>query len=286
MKNVSAFIMMSMIRRRTVNKRITVVAALLLASLALFCVPGKSKIGEETSEPTVTAAPEPTAEATVAPTAEPLKKLYGSKPAATKVDITGRTKEELKTMFYIKKIDDDTWKSMQGKSYHKGCPVKRSGLRRVRILYYGYDKKTRVGELICNKKIATDLRDIFKKLYFKKYQIKRVVPIDAYDGDDRKSMTKDNTSCFNYRTVEGTNTISKHGYGVAIDINPVENPYVVGSYVSPKNGKPYANRSKKFAHKIDKKDLCYKLFHKAGFFWGGDWKYTKDYQHFQKTIDS
>ncbi|MBO4395344.1 MAG: DUF3089 domain-containing protein [Eubacterium sp.] len=214
---------------------------------------------------------------------ESLMSLYSDKPAATKVDISGRTKKELKSMFYIKKIDDATWESMQGKSYHKGCPVKRSGLRRVRILYYSYNKKTYIGELITNKAIGQDVRDIFKKLYMKKYQIKRVVPIDEYDGDDTRSMKKDNTSCFNYRTVAGTNTISKHGYGMAIDINPVENPYVVGDYVSPRNGREYADRTKDFAHKIDKNDLCYKLFHKAGFFWGGDWNYTKDYQHFQKT---
>ena len=127
------------------------------------------------------------------------------------------------------------------------------------------------------------MNSIFRKLYLKKYQIKRVIPIDVYDGDDGISMKKDNTSCFNYRTVAGTNTISNHGYGLAIDINPVENPYVVGDHISPRNGRAYADRSKDFPHKIDKNDLCYKLFHKAGFFWGGDWNYTKDYQHFQKT---
>ncbi len=227
--------------------------------------------------------PEPVADDETVETPESLMSLYSDMPAGTEADITGRTREELKAMFYIRKIDDAIWESMQGKSYHEGCPIKRSGLRRVRILYYGYDEKDYVGELIVNKKIAHDVRDIFRKLYLKKYQIKRVVPIDVYDGDDTRSMKKDNTSCFNYRTVEGTNTISKHGYGVAIDINPVENPYVVGDYVSPRNGRQYADRSKDFEHKIDKNDLCYKLFHKAGFFWGGDWNYTKDYQHFQKT---
>ena len=107
------------------------------------------------------------------------------------------------------------------------------------------------------------------------------------DGNDRSSMTANNTSCFNYRVVSGTTRISNHGYGVAIDINPQVNPCVWWEngvmQVSPKNGKKYADRSKNFAHKIDKKDLCYKLFHKKGYFWGGDWKTIKDYQHFQKT---
>ncbi len=216
---------------------------------------------------------------------KPLKSLYKDTPATTVIDVKNRTKKEKKTMFYVKKIDDDTWKSMKGKSYHKGCPVKRRELRRVRILYVGFDKKTHIGELITNKKIAAVCRDIFKKLYFKNYELKRVQPIDAYDGDDEASMEANNTSCFNHRVVAGSSTLSKHAYGMALDINPRHNPYVIKStgYVSPKNGKKFANRSKKFKHKITHKDLVYKLFHKEGFFWGGDWIYTKDYQHFQKS---
>lgn len=235
---------------------------------------------------TATLSPVPTK--TPKPTATPsLKKLYKAAKATKKIDIKGRTKKELKTMFYVAKIDDKTWKGMQGKSYHKGCPVKKSGLRRVRILYRGYDKKTHIGELITNKKIAKDCREIFQKLYFKKYEFKSVQPIDAYGGNDRKSMKADNTSCFNHRVVSGTTNLSNHAYGLAIDINPRRNPYVWWKNgkmkVSPKNGKKYADRKKKFAHKITKKDACYKLFHAKGYFWGGDWKTIKDYQHFQKT---
>ncbi len=218
----------------------------------------------------------------------PLKTLYKNTSATTVIDVTERSKKEIKTMFYVKKIDDETFAAMQGKSYPEDCPVDRSDLRRVRILYYGFDKKTHIGELIANKACAGDICEIFRKLYFKKYQIRRVEPIDAYDGDDELSMEADNTSCFNYRVIEGTSTISKHAYGMAVDINPRENPYVAYKkgkmVVSPSNGRKYADRTKSFKHKITKFDLCYRLFHKKGFTWGGDWNSVKDYQHFEMDL--
>ena len=216
-----------------------------------------------------------------------LKKLYKDTPATKIIDITGASDDELKTLFYIKKIDDETFKGMKGKSWHKGCPVGRKELRRVRILYYGFDKKTHVGELITNASIAKTCRKIFRKLYFKKYELKKVQPIDAYDGDDTRSMEDNNTSCFNHRVVAGTSSLSKHAYGLALDINPRHNPYVIKNssplYVSPENGRKFADRTKKFKHKITHGSIIFKFFHKEGFFWGGDWIYTKDYQHFQKS---
>ena len=103
-------------------------------------------------------------------------------------------------------------------------------------------------------------------------------------------MQDHNTSCFNYRVVDGTSNLSKHAYGLAIDINPFFNPYVVfktdgPTYISPRGSETYADRSKDFAYKIDENDLCYKLFTERGFTWGGNWNSCKDYQHFQKVIE-
>ena len=115
--------------------------------------------------------------------------------------------------------------------------------------------------------------------------------IDEYGGDDIASMQDNNTSCFNYRAVDGTSSLSKHAIGCAIDINPFYNPYVVfnkdGSgetYISPEGSEIYADRSQNFPYKIDENDLCYKLFKEHGFVWGGDWNSCKDYQHFQKVV--
>ena len=103
-------------------------------------------------------------------------------------------------------------------------------------------------------------------------------------------MQDNNTSCFNYRVVDGTSNLSKHALGLAIDINPFFNPYVVfqkdgSTYISPKGSETYADRSKDFAYKIDENDLCYQLFKEHGFIWGGHWNSCKDYQHFQKVPD-
>ena len=95
-------------------------------------------------------------------------------------------------------------------------------------------------------------------------------------------MAADNTSCFNYRPKTGMRELSKHALGLAVDINPLENPYVRSSRVCPAAGATYADRTKDFPHKIDRNDLCYKLFRERGFTWGGAWRSVQDYQHFEK----
>lgn len=160
------------------------------------------------------------------------------------------------------------------------------------VLYYDFNGDVQSGELICNKGIANELAEIFYELYVNEYQIEKIRLVDEYDADDTASITDNNTSCFNYRVVDGTTTLSKHALGCAIDINPFYNPYVVynkdGSgetYISPPGSEIYVDRSKDFPYKIGENDLCYKLFKAHGFTWGGDWNSCKDYQHFQKVIE-
>lgn len=163
-------------------------------------------------------------------------------------------------------------------------------LRYVHILHYNFDGEAVEGELICNAAIAQDMLEIFYELYRNEYRIEKVKLIDEYDGDDTASMEDNNTSCFNYRVVENTTSLSKHALGLAIDINPLYNPYITynndgTNNVSPVAAMDYADRDKDFAYKIDENDLCYKLFTEHGFTWGGNWNSCKDYQHFQKTIE-
>ncbi len=165
----------------------------------------------------------------------------------------------------------------------------------VHILHYDFDGNPAEGELICNKAIAEDLVEIFYELYRNEYQLEKVLLIDEYDGDDTASMEDNNTSCFNYRVVPNSTSLSKHALGLAIDINPLYNPYItykkdaggniIGENVSPESALDYADRDKAFPYKIDENDLCYKLFTEHGFTWGGNWNSCKDYQHFQKVID-
>ncbi len=156
------------------------------------------------------------------------------------------------------------------------------------ILYYDFDGEVQTGELICNVAIADDLLEIFYELYLSQYPIEKIRLIEEYNGDDTLSMLDNNTSSFNYRLVDGSTNLSKHALGLAIDINPFYNPYVVyrkdgTTYISPEGSELYTDRSQDFPYKIDENDLCYQLFTEHGFTWGGSWNTMKDYQHFHKA---
>lgn len=195
--------------------------------------------------------------------------------------------------FYYEPLTETVKERITGISYpESGCTVPYEDLNYVGLKYIDFDGQEQTGELICNKAVAQDMVEIFYELYRNEYQLERVCLIDEYNGDDTASMAENNTSCFNYRVVDGTTSLSKHAYGLAIDVNPYYNPYVVfgrnedgSDYISPPGSEVYADRSQNFAYKIDENDLCYRLFTEHGFTWGGNWNSSKDYQHFQKTID-
>lgn len=187
------------------------------------------------------------------------------------------------SVFKAEPLSDSTVHRMIGNSYPEDCEVSISDLRYLIIPHYDGKGAIRIGELVCHKKASDDFLYLFKELFKHKYPIERMVLIDEYDGDDSKSMAANNTSSFNYRNINGTDKLSRHAFGMAIDINPLYNPYIKGTFVSPESGAPYVNRSKEFKYKISRKDLVYKILHdNLGFTWGGDWENCKDYQHFEK----
>lgn len=190
--------------------------------------------------------------------------------------------------FTAQKISDKVFARMWTKSYKSNCTVPRSQLRYLKVLHYTLDGQIRMGEMVCDKGIARDLLQIFRALYDARYPIERMTLVDDYDADDEASMAANNTTCFNFRFVTGTKKLSNHSKGRAIDINPLYNPYVKKktdgtTHVEPAAGRQYTDRDKAFDYKIDRDDLCYKLFVKHGFEWGGSWKSVKDYQHFEKS---
>ncbi len=195
--------------------------------------------------------------------------------------------------FYYEPLTDTVKERITGISYpESGCTVPYEDLNYVGLLYIDFNGQEQIGELICNKAVAQDMVEIFYELYRNDYRLERVRLIDEYAGDDTASMADNNTSCFNYRVVDGTTNLSKHAYGLAIDVNPYYNPYVVfgrnsdgSDYISPPGSEIYADRGQSFPYKIDENDLCYRLFTEHGFTWGGNWNSTKDYQHFQKKLD-
>ena len=189
--------------------------------------------------------------------------------------------------FTIDTISDAVFQRMQGKSFKRDCTVKRSELRYLRLSHYDAEGKEHIGELVCNKMISSDLKEIFKELYKHHYPIQRMQLVDDYDADDEQSMRANNTSCFNFRRIAGSTKLSKHSQGLAIDINPLYNPYVKRQangtlIVQPANATCYADRRKAIPYKIERDDLCYRLFIKHGFKWGGAWTRQQDYQHFER----
>ena len=190
--------------------------------------------------------------------------------------------------FYHEPITDAIKDRINGLSYKDDCTVAYDDLRYLSVMYYDFNNEVQTGEIICNKLIAEDLLEIFYELYVNQYQIDKIRLVDEYNADDDLSCADNNTSCFNFRSISGSSTLSNHALGLAIDINPFYNPYVTypdgNERISPEGSEPYADRSADFPHKIDENDLCYKLFTEHGFSWGGNWKSLKDYQHFEYKL--
>lgn len=189
--------------------------------------------------------------------------------------------------FLATAIPDSVWTRMQGKTYHQNAYIQRSDLRYLRLHYVDFEGEERVGEMVCNRAIADDLLDIFRQLFEARYPIERIQLPDDFDADDERQMRANNTSCFCFRVIKGSTKLSAHAQGLAVDLNPLYNPCVKTRrdgtlFIQPSTAAPYVDRSRRFAHKIDRQDLAYRLFIQHGFSWGGAWRSSKDYQHFEK----
>ncbi len=189
--------------------------------------------------------------------------------------------------FGIFELSDEIFARIYGKSYKENCTVPRENLRYLKLLHKDLGGQILGGEMICAAEIAGELIEIFQELYAAAYPIEKIRLIDEYDADDELSMRDNNSSCFNFRFVSHTTRISRHGYGMAVDINPRYNPYIkfvngVKS-IEPANGVDFEDRTKDFPYKIVEGDLCHRLFAERGFLWGGNcWDDALDYQHFFK----
>jgi hypothetical protein len=176
---------------------------------------------------------------------------------------------------------------MVGSSWHRGCPVGLGDLRLLRVTYWGFDDRPHNGRLVVNARYDDEMIAVMKRLYHLRYPIRHMQLVDQYGADDDRSTAADNTSAFNCRFVAGTNHWSMHAYGLAIDIDPVENPYVSGSYFTPPAGRPYLDRSRDAPGMIHEGDKVFEAFaKKAGWEWLGDGPQSiRDYQHFSETGD-
>lgn len=212
-------------------------------------------------------------------------------PAGTIIDKANIDFNNLSQYFVTYEIPDEVYNYINGKSYQENPYVALSDLRYVKLLHYNFNHELQVGELIVAADLQGDYLGVFTELFVAEYEIQSMYLPDKYwTGDptstDSASIDVNNSSCFMYRPATGSSKLSKHSYGRAIDINPQQNPYVSYTSGSPvwshENANDYIDRTTGLPHVITENDICYQIFTKYGFTWGGSWTNIKDYQHFQK----
>jgi hypothetical protein len=159
-------------------------------------------------------------------------------------------------------------------------------LRDLRLLTLSrrrFDGRVRTGRLIVHADVAREVVGVFRALYRERFPIRRMVPVDAYGGSDFRSIEADNTSAFNCRYVDGTQRWSEHAYGRAIDVNPIENPYVSGGSTSHRASEPYVDRSRRRPGMAYEGGALVRAFDAIGWGWGGRWTSVRDFQHFSAS---
>ncbi|MCP4382431.1 MAG: M15 family metallopeptidase [Hyphomicrobiales bacterium] len=195
-------------------------------------------------------------------------------------------------------IPDDIWRQMQDRSWHETldatqcerpetcvCPP-RETLVLLSVPFRDFQGKEGVGELIVAKDVADEVAGVFVDIFeSRQFRIESMELVNRFDGDDVASMAANNTSAFNCRLTTGGSSLSAHATGTAIDINPVQNPYVKGETTLPPAGQSFdeeGERSGDGMGVVVAGDVVTDAFAKRGWTWGGDWTSLKDYQHFSK----
>jgi hypothetical protein len=172
-----------------------------------------------------------------------------------------------------------------GRSWHPGCPVGPAELRRVRVSYVGFDGRAHGGVLVVSRRVASDVGIVFRRLYGARFPIHSMRPVSAFGGSDDRSAAADNTSAFNCRfaVAAGPKRWSAHAFGEAIDVNDIENPYLLGSKVIPPAGRGYLDRSRDRRGMAVPGGVLVRAFASVGWLWGGRWAGSPDWQHFSRS---
>jgi len=174
--------------------------------------------------------------------------------------------------------------TMTGRSWHRGCPVGLDELRLVRARHWGVDGRVHTGRLVVARDVARPVLEVLRRLYAAHFPIRRMVPVDAYGASDFRSIEADNTSAFNCRYVDGTTRWSEHAYGRAIDLNPIENPYVTaGGTTSHRASRSFLRRAPYRPGMAVEGGAVVRAFDAVGWGWGGRWSGARDYQHFSAS---
>ena len=295
------------LQKRTKHARFAVVSSLVLglafvAGIALGGCASGGMPSTSSASPTRPTSPQASPATTAAVTTTTVRLSTtaappsGQRSTTTVVKVTSTTvraspttttanKAEAPSFTSSIKLIDATLKGqmLASGSWKPGDPVPLSQLALIQVSFWGFDNKTHTGSLVVSSAWAAKLCTVFQKLYDARFPIHHMNLVDAYGGDDERSMAADNTSAYNGRYVNGTSAWSMHAYGLAVDINTVENPWVDGTDVSPAAGQSYADRSLEVSGMIHAGDVVVRAFASIGWKWGGSWNGGKDYQHFSSN---
>ena len=214
-----------------------------------------------------------------APAEEPATEEPFTPPAATPTATVAPT---LTTVPYAVTVQPITGAQLTY-TYADGCPVPIEDLRLLTITHHGFDGTPHIGEMVVHIDQADAVGRIFGRLYDAGFPIERMRLVDAYGGSAEASLADNNTSGFHCRPVTGGTSWSEHAYGWAIDVNPVQNPYVRGDGVLPAAGRAYLDRTVAVPGLITEGDVVVAAFAAEGWSWGGTWSTLRDYQHFSLT---
>lgn len=185
--------------------------------------------------------------------------------------------------YRVSRLSAEQRSAMTPSVWRRGCPVSLGSLRLVAVRRWDFRGRTRVGRVVVHHSVARDTVRIFRRMYVTRFPIRYMTPIERFGGSDFRSIQADNTSAFNCRYVAGTRRWSNHAYGTAIDINPIENPYVtVAGTVSHPASRRYITRIPRRGVLLARGSVV-RGFRALGWDWGGLWRGAKDYQHFSKT---
>lgn len=155
----------------------------------------------------------------------------------------------------------------------------------MHVSYVGFDGRAHTGSIVVHRTVVRTVADVFRTLYAARFSVRRLEPVAVFGGSDTRSMAADNTSGFNcrYAVAAGPKRWSVHAYGEAIDVNPVENPYVDRGRVLPRPGEPYADRTRYRRGMAVTGGVLVRAFGSVGWLWGGRWSGSPDWQHFSST---
>lgn len=226
------------------------------------------------------APPETTATAQTSPLATPAPTT--PTPATTPY-IPEVTEPPFVPIFMSKPLPQHIINQITGVSFHEGwTPFGFDFLAYLTVTHADFEGNSRHGHMIVAADIADEVLAIFKEIYEARFPIYSIKLIDYFDAVDYDSLVANNSSAFNFRYIAGTNVISRHGFGMAIDINPIQNPYQRGQTIKPAIGEPYLDRSYVRPGMIIPGDAVYTAFISRGWIWGGNWTSPRDYHHFER----